>query len=58
MPLFTKGQVVAQRWQVLRRCGEGQFSEVYEVRDCTAGKDAMRVGTLLHIAVAVVCQCM
>jgi hypothetical protein len=51
MPLFQRGQVVAQRWQILRRCGEGQFSEVYEVRESTAGKDATRVGIVHHPAV-------
>lgn len=47
MVLFQRGQVI-DRWQVLRRCGEGQFSEVYEVRDCTAGKDATRVSATIH----------
>ncbi len=48
MPLFHRGQRVgsgadADRWQVVRKIGEGQFAEVYEVRDMRMDGDA-RVG--------------
>lgn len=32
-PVFVRGQKVSQRWQVQRKLGEGQFAEVYEVKD-------------------------
>lgn len=46
-PLFQRGSRFSSsagddgRWQVVRKLGEGQFAEVYEVRDATArDKDA------------------
>lgn len=46
MPLFLKGARFGntgsggapERWQVIKKLGEGQFAEVYEVRD-TSIKD-------------------
>lgn len=46
-PLFQRGSRFSSsagddgRWQVVRKLGEGQFAEVYEVRDTNArDKDA------------------
>ena len=44
MPLFQKGSRVgagpdADRWSVVRKLGEGQFAEVYEVKDMHAKED-------------------
>ncbi len=31
MPLLAQGIVVQERWEVVQKIGEGQFSEVYQV---------------------------
>lgn len=48
MPLFSRGQKVgsgqdADRWLVLRKLGEGQFAEVYEMRDTFVKDRELRV---------------
>eukprot|EP00798_Chlamydomonas_sp_ICE-L_P028629 gene28631-31796_t len=38
-PMFQKGQRIGEdnsRWLITRKLGEGQFAEVYEVRDTHA----------------------
>jgi hypothetical protein len=34
---LSKGVLVSDRWLALRKLGEGQFAEVWEVRDMSAG---------------------
>jgi hypothetical protein len=45
MPLYNKGARVGtgDRWQVNRKLGEGQFAEVYEVRDMLEKDKDVRV---------------
>ena len=48
-PLFKRGDELGEglslnRWKIIRKVGEGQFAEVYEVAD--ALKDNKRVSTL------------
>lgn len=48
MPLFQKGArlgsgAAPERWQVIKKLGEGQFAEVYEVRDMTVKERDARV---------------
>lgn len=47
-PLFQKGARIGEgfdgeRWQVIRKLGEGQFAEVYEVRDMDVKDRDVRV---------------
>jgi len=45
MPVLQRGEVVEGsegRWQVERKIGEGQFSEVYHVQDCATQEQVKR----------------
>ena len=47
-PLFQRGSRLGgpldDRWVVTRKLGEGQFAEVYEVKDALARDRDVRVG--------------
>lgn len=53
MPLFQKGArlgsgAAPERWLVIKKLGEGQFAEVYEVRDMAVKDRDAKVSDFKH----------
>lgn len=58
MTQIRSGDLIAERWEVKRRLGEGRFAEVFEVLDVHAkGDDMVRASVGVGLDVLVLHGC-